>query len=167
MQKIAVFPGTFDPFTNGHYDIVKKGLLLFDQIIVAIGHNAGKKHLFPLDKRLEWIKKVYKNEPRVHADTYQGLTSEFCKKREATFLLRGLRTINDFEYEKQIARVNEHLNSDLLNVFLISDESVSSVSSTIVRDLILYNGDYQRFIPSEIKIDVEPLQSQDTKGKRR
>lgn len=157
-NRVAVFPGTFDPFTNGHLDIVIKALKLFDVVIVAIGHNANKKHLFPLEKRLEWIKKIFADEPRVKVDSYSGLTSVFCKTNNVDFIVRGLRTIYDFEYEKQIARVNEHLNEGMLNVFLISDESVSSVSSTIVRDLIIYNGDYKSFIPKEIVIDVAPLQ---------
>jgi len=155
-QRIAVFPGTFDPFTNGHLDIVNKALRLFDVLIIAIGHNANKKHLFSLEKRLEWIKAVFADEPRVRVDSYSGLTSVFCRKSNSDFIVRGLRTSYDFEYEKQIARVNEHLNDGMLNIFLISDESVSSVSSTIVRDLIIYDGDYQSFIPKEIVIDVKP-----------
>ena len=106
-NRIAVFPGTFDPFTNGHLDIVIKALKLFDVVIVAIGHNANKKHLFPLEKRLEWIKKIFAHEPRVKVDCYSGLTSAFCKDNNVDFIVRGLRTIYDFEYEKQIARVNE------------------------------------------------------------
>lgn len=157
-NRIAVFPGTFDPFTNGHLDIVLKALKLFDVVIVAIGHNANKKHLFSVEKRIEWIEAVFANEPRVKVDSYTGLTSNFCRKNNVDFIVRGLRTIYDFEYEKQIARVNEHLNEGMLNVFLISDESVSSVSSTIVRDLIIYDGDYRSFIPKEIVIDVKPLQ---------
>lgn len=155
-KRIAVFPGTFDPFTNGHLDIVQKALMLFDELIIAIGHNANKKHLFTLEKRLQWINAVFVNEPKVRVDSYSGLTSVFCKKNNVDFIVRGLRTSHDFEYEKQIARVNEHLNVGMLNVFLISDESVSSVSSTIVRDLIIYDGDYQSFIPKEITIDVRP-----------
>ncbi len=157
-NRIAVFPGTFDPFTNGHLDIVLKALKLFDEVIIAIGHNANKKHLFSVEKRMEWIKAVFAGEPKVKVNYYTGLTSVFCKENKADFIVRGLRTIYDFEYEKQIARVNEHLNEGMLNVFLISDEGVSSVSSTIVRDLIVYNGDYKSFIPKEIVIDVEPLQ---------
>jgi pantetheine-phosphate adenylyltransferase len=155
-QRVAVFPGTFDPFTNGHLDIVNKALRLFDVLIIAIGHNANKKHLFSLEKRQEWIKAVFAHEPRVRVDSYSGLTSVFCRNNNADFIVRGLRTSYDFEYEKQIARVNEHLNDGMLNIFLISDESVSSVSSTIVRDLIIYDGDYQSFIPKEIVIDVKP-----------
>ncbi len=157
-NRIAVFPGTFDPFTNGHYDIVLKALKLFDHLIIAIGYNANKKHLFSIEKRMEWINAVFRNEPRVKVECYTGLTSVFCKKNKVEFIVRGLRTSYDFEYEKQIARVNEHLNEGMLNVFLISDENVSSVSSTIVRDLIIYQGDYKSFIPKEIVIDVEPLQ---------
>ena len=155
-KRIAVFPGTFDPFTNGHLDIAQKALKLFDVLIIAIGHNANKKHLFSLDKRIDWIKSVFKDDSRVVVASYTGLTSVFCRSVNADFIVRGLRTSYDFEYEKQIARVNEHLNEGMLNVFLISDESVSSVSSTIVRDLIIYDGDYKSFIPKEIVIDVKP-----------
>ena len=155
-SRIAVFPGTFDPFTNGHLDIVQKALKLFDLVIIAIGHNANKKHLFSVEKRMEWISAIFAHEPRVAVDSYTGLTSNFCKKNNANYIVCGLRTSYDFEYEKQIARVNEHLNEGMLNVFLISDESVSSVSSTIVRDLIIYDGDYKSFIPKEVVIDVKP-----------
>ncbi len=157
-KRIAVFPGTFDPFTNGHLDIVNKSLKLFDEVIVAIGHNANKKHLFSIEKRINWIKAVFENQPKVRVDSYKGLTSVFCKNNKAEFIVRGLRTSHDFEYEKQIAIVNEHLNHDMLNVFLIGDANVSSVSSTIVRELIMYKGDYKSFIPPQIVIDVEPSQ---------
>lgn len=153
--KTALFPGTFDPFTNGHLDIVNKSLRIFDKVIIALGHNAAKKHLFEPEKRLQWIKSVFENEPRVEAEIYQGLTSEYCKEKNADFIIRGLRTSTDFEYEKQIAFVNELLNDKILNVFLVSDQSLNSVSSTIVRDLIIHKGNYERFIPEKITTDLK------------
>ncbi len=143
-RKIAVFPGTFDPFTNGHLDIVKKGLKLFDEVIIAIGVNARKKRMFSLEKRIEWIENVFKAEPRVRIDTYEGLTTDYCQEKNAEFILRGLRTAVDFEYERQIALVNEDLNSSLQSVFIMSGQANSIVSSTIIRDLILHNGNYQQ-----------------------
>ena len=154
-EKIAIFPGTFDPFTNGHLDIVNKSLKIFDKVIIAIGYNAAKKHLFTAEKRIEWIKSVFENEPRIEAEVYEGLTHEFCNKKNAGFIIRGLRTSLDFEYEKQIAFVNELLNNNIFNVFLVSDQSLSSVSSTIVRDLIIHNGNYERFVPPQIISDLK------------
>lgn len=153
MARIAVFPGTFDPFTNGHKDIVEKGLLIFDEIVIAIGVNALKKNMFPLEKRMEWIRAVFAHEPRVKVSFYEGLTIEFCLQHKAGFLLRGLRTIADFEYERQIAFVNSEMNRDVHSVFVMSDQRHSSVSSTIVRDIILHKGDYSRFIPREVRVD--------------
>ena len=155
-RKIAVFPGTFDPFTNGHLDIVKKGLKLFDEVIIAIGVNARKKRMFSLEKRIEWIENVFKAEPRVQIDTYEGLTTDYCQQKNAEFILRGLRTAFDFEYERQIALVNEDLNSSLQSVFIMSGQANSIVSSTIIRDLILHNGNYQQYIPSEVKVNEVP-----------
>ncbi|NUM32342.1 MAG: pantetheine-phosphate adenylyltransferase [Bacteroidetes bacterium] len=154
-SKIAIFPGTFDPFTNGHLDIVKKSLKIFDKVIIAIGHNAAKKHLFDSQKRLNWIKSVFENEPRIEVDIYQGLTYQFCKAKGAEFIIRGLRSSIDFEYEKQIAFVNELLNEKILNIFIVSDQNLNSVSSTIVRDLIINNGDFERFIPDKIYSDLK------------
>jgi pantetheine-phosphate adenylyltransferase len=151
-KKIAVFPGTFDPFTNGHADIVNRGLEIFDEVIVAIGVNASKKTLFSLEQRTEWIEAVFRSEPRVTVDSYEGLTASYAEKREARFLLRGLRTTLDFLYEKQIAFVNEDLGSQLQSVFIMSHHDNSSVSSTIVRDLIIHGGNYQKYLPKEIII---------------
>ncbi|MCB9245781.1 MAG: pantetheine-phosphate adenylyltransferase [Flavobacteriales bacterium] len=153
MQRIAVFPGTFDPFTNGHKDIVEKGLLLFDEVIIAIGVNALKKSMFPLEKRMEWIRGVFSGEDRVRVSFYEGLTIDFCLENNAGFLLRGLRTIADFEYERQIAFVNSEMNRDVHSVFVMSDQRHSTVSSTIVRDIILHKGNYTRFIPPEVRVD--------------
>jgi pantetheine-phosphate adenylyltransferase len=150
MNKIALFPGTFDPFTNGHLDIVCRGLKMFDEIVVAIGVNSGKKHLFNLEQRTEWLELLFADEPRVSVVHYEGLTAVFAESIGAQFILRGLRTTQDFTYEQQIAYVNEDLTNAVQSIFVMSDQKNASVSSTIVRDLIRYKGNYQRYIPNEI-----------------
>jgi len=157
MTKIAVFPGTFDPFTNGHKDIVEKGLNLFDHIIVAIGVNALKKRMFSFDQRKHWIEQIFQDNEQVSVDSYEGLTIDFCMEKNAQFLLRGLRTIVDFEYERQIALVNSDMNRDVQSVFIMSEQKHSIVSSSIVRDIILHGGDYERFVPKEVRVDATPL----------
>lgn len=127
MTSIAVFPGTFDPYTNGHHDIVLKGLRMFDEVIIAVGVNALKTTMFPLEKRLEWIQNVYADEPRVRVKHYEGLTIRFCEKMGAGFILRGLRTVGDFEYEKQIALVNSDQNPDVQSVFVLSEQKYTAV----------------------------------------
>lgn len=158
MTKIAVFPGTFDPFTNGHYDIVLKGLRLFDQIVIAIGMNARKKNMFPDEKRKEWIENVFEGDERIRVELYQGLTTEYCREVNAQYILRGLRTASDFEYERQIALVNESLNDDVVSVFVMSDQKNGIISSTIVRDLIIHKGAYKQYLPEEVRVDEVPLE---------
>ena len=150
MSKKALFPGTFDPFTNGHYDLVTRGLKIFDEIVVAIGVNSGKKHLFDLETRTDFLEKLFANEPRVSVIHYEGLTATFAESIGAEIILRGLRTTQDFTYEQQIAYVNEDLAARVQSVFVMSDQKNASVSSTIVRDLIRYNGAYQKYIPAVI-----------------
>ena len=152
MQKTAIFPGTFDPFTNGHLDIVNKGLRMFDNIIIAIGVNTSKRQLFPIEKRKEWIEHVFIDNDRVEVMTYSGLTTTFCTEVEAAFILRGLRTTTDYEYEKQIAFVNEQQSPELQSVFIMSQQENSIISSTIVRELIIYGGDYKDYLPEGIKV---------------
>ncbi|MBR9860630.1 pantetheine-phosphate adenylyltransferase [bacterium] len=149
-MKKALFPGTFDPFTNGHEDIVKRGLELFDEVVVAVGVNTGKQHLFSLENRISWIKDLYKDEPRVTVAQYDALTALYAQEIGANFILRGLRTTQDFTYEKQIAHVNEELAESIRSVFIMSDFKNSSVSSTIVRDLIRYKGNFSKYVPSSI-----------------
>lgn len=151
-MKIALFPGTFDPFTNGHLDIVQKGLGLFDEIIVAVGENASKKTMFNLETRMRWINKCFENEPRVKVKQYNGLTIHFCTEVNANYILRGLRTIGDFEYEKQIAMVNADLNPDVQSVFVLSEQKYTAVSSTVIRDLILHGGNYAPYLPEEVTV---------------
>ena len=150
MSKIALFPGTFDPFTLGHLDIVNRGLNMFDEVVVAIGVNTGKKHMFSLEQREQWIKELFENEPRVRVASYEGLTAKYAEQIGAQFILRGLRTDHDFTYEKQIAYVNEDMSPTINSVFLMSHQTNATVSSTIVRDLIQFGGDYEKYLPVSI-----------------
>lgn len=154
MSKKALFPGTFDPFTNGHLDIVNRGLKIFDEIVVAIGVNSGKKHLFTLEQRTHFLELLFADEPRVSVVHYEGLTATFAESIGAGFILRGLRTTQDFTYEQQIAYVNEDLTDAVQSVFVMSDQKNASVSSTIVRDLIRYKGAYTRYIPAAIYAEI-------------
>jgi pantetheine-phosphate adenylyltransferase len=150
MSKVALFPGTFDPFTLGHLDIVNRGLNMFDEVVVAIGMNTGKKHMFSLEQREQWIKEIFDNEPRVRVASYEGLTAKYAEQIGAHFILRGLRTNQDFTYEKQIAYVNEDISPSINSVFLMSHQTNATVSSTIVRDLIQFGGDYEKYLPTSV-----------------
>ena len=150
MSKIALFPGTFDPFTLGHLDIVNRGLNMFDEVVVAIGVNTGKKHMFSLEQREQWIKEIFEDEPRVRVASYEGLTAKYAEQIGAQFILRGLRTNQDFTYEKQIAYVNEDMSPSINSVFLMSHQTNATVSSTIVRDLIQFGGDYEKYLPTSV-----------------
>jgi pantetheine-phosphate adenylyltransferase len=150
MSKKAIFPGTFDPFTNGHLDIVIRGLTMYDEIVVAIGVNSGKNNLFSLDQRTQWIEELFAQEPRVSVLHYYGLTAHFAEQIGAHFILRGLRNTQDFTYEQQIANVNIDLAESVQSVFLITNPQNASVSSTIVRDLIKYKGAYDKYVPEMI-----------------
>jgi pantetheine-phosphate adenylyltransferase len=148
--KIAVFPGSFDPITIGHVDIVKRSIPLFDKIIVAIGVNTQKKYLFSLEKRTEWIKEVFKDNPTIEVSSYSGLTINYCKEIGAQYLLRGIRSASDFEYEKTIAHLNHTMESEIETILMLSPPEYSSISSTIVREIILGKGDVSKFVPIEI-----------------
>ncbi len=151
-MKIAIFPGSFDPITAGHVDIVKRAVPLFDQIIVAIGVNTQKKYLFPFEQRMEWLKLVFKNEPTVKVDSYEGLTAHYCIEIGAKYMIRGLRNASDFDYEKTISQLNNIVGNGLETVFLISHPKFSHISSTIVREIIKGKGDASPFLPEEIQI---------------
>lgn len=152
MKKIAVFPGSFDPFTIGHEAIVKKALSLFDEIIIAVGANALKKSFYTLETRKEMIAKVFHNEPRIKVDHYEGLTVDYCRAKNAGFVLRGLRTAADFEFERAIGQVNKAMAPGIESVFLLTVPEHSFINSTIVRDIIRSGGDASRFVPSAIKL---------------
>jgi pantetheine-phosphate adenylyltransferase len=152
MKKIAVFPGSFDPFTVGHEAIVKRALSLFDEIIIAVGANALKKSYYSLSTRKEMIAKIFQNEPRVKVDHYEGLTVDFCKKRGAGYLIRGLRTAADFEFERAIAQVNQSMSPGVESVFLLTVPEHSFINSTIVRDIIRSKGDASKFVPAAINL---------------
>ncbi|MBC2844767.1 pantetheine-phosphate adenylyltransferase [Winogradskyella flava] len=147
----AIFPGSFDPITNGHYDIVQRGVKLFDEVVVAIGVNADKKYMFSLEERQSFIEKSFKDEPKVKVVTYQGLTIDFCKDIDAQFILRGLRNPADFEFEKAIAHTNRKL-SKIETVFLLTAAKTSFISSSIVRDVIRNNGDYTQLVPESVVV---------------
>ncbi len=147
----ALFPGSFDPITNGHYDIIKRGVKLFDEVIVAIGVNSEKKYMFSLEERKHFIEEAFKDEPKVKVLTYKGLTIDFCKEIDAEFILRGLRNPADFEFEKAIAHTNRKL-SKIETVFLLTASRTSYISSSIVRDVIRNNGDYTVLVPESVRV---------------
>jgi len=151
-MKICLFPGSFDPITIGHIDIIKRALPLFDQLIVGIGVNAGKQPMFSTEQRLHWIRECFKDEPKVRAEAYSGLTTEFCKSLGARYILRGIRYVSDFEYEKSIADLNHQLESTVETIFLTPSPELSSVSSTLVRDVMRNNGHYQLFVPENVRL---------------
>jgi pantetheine-phosphate adenylyltransferase len=151
-MKICVFPGSFDPITSGHVDLVKRALPLFDKIIIAIGINTQKKYLFSLEQRKDWIKDVFKDEPKVSVDIFENLTADYCKRVEAAWILRGLRNASDFDYEKTISQLNFIVGKGVETMFLISQPEFSHISSTIVREIIKGGGDASPFLPKEIKI---------------
>jgi pantetheine-phosphate adenylyltransferase len=150
-MKRALFPGSFDPLTLGHYDIIKRGVHLFDEVVVAIGINAEKHYMFSLEERQKFIEDAFKNEPKVKVVTYKGLTVDFCKEIDAEFILRGLRNPADFEFEKAIAHTNRKL-SKIETVFLLTAARTSYISSSIVRDVIRNQGDYTVLVPDSVKV---------------
>ncbi|MDG1176318.1 MAG: pantetheine-phosphate adenylyltransferase [Flavobacteriales bacterium] len=151
-MKKAIFPGSFDPITKGHEALVLRGLELFDEIIIAIGTNSTKKYMYSLEQRMDFIKQTFANEPRIKVESYEGLTTEYCKKSEANFMLRGLRTSADFEFERAIAQINRDLQPELETVFLITSAELSAISSSIIRDIIKSNGDAAQFLPDSLTI---------------
>lgn len=151
-MKRALFPGSFDPITNGHYDIIKRGIKLFDEVIVAIGINADKKYMFSLKERQRFIEEAFNDEPKIKVVTYKGLTVDFCKENDVDFILRGLRNPADFEFEKAIAHTNRKL-SKIETVFLLTAAKTSFISSSIVRDVIRNNGDYTVLVPNSVVVD--------------
>ncbi|WAC03409.1 pantetheine-phosphate adenylyltransferase [Lacinutrix neustonica] len=150
-MKRALFPGSFDPITLGHYDIIERAITLFDEVIVAIGVNSDKKYMFPLEQRMDFIREAFKDEPRIKVMSYKGLTVDFCKELDIKFILRGLRNPADFEFEKAIAHTNRDL-APIETVFLLTAAKTSYIASSIVRDVIRNNGDYTKLVPKSVRI---------------
>lgn len=150
-MKRAIFPGSFDPITNGHVDIIERSLPLFDEIIIAIGINAKKKYMFSLEERKKFIEQTFQIQDKIKVMTYEGLTVSFCKKVEADFIIRGLRNPADFEFEKTITQVNRRL-SDIETVFLLTSPENAFISSSIVREVIHFEGDYRSMVPEAVRL---------------
>lgn len=158
-MRICVFPGTFDPITLGHKDVIDRALDMFDQLIIAIGVNSSKVPMFPLEQRLQWIQDIYPNDTRIKADSYKGLTVDYCRKMNARYILRGIRYVSDFEYEKAIADVNRAMDSSIETIFLTCTPQYTSIASTLVRDIIRNEGDVSQFLPDPVlhTLRTQPL----------
>jgi len=152
MNRVAIFPGSFDPITVGHESVVLRSLSMFDKVIVAVGYNASKKAFFSIDKRVEMIEKVFANEPKVEVISYEGLTVDLCNRLKVNYILRGLRTSADFEFERAIAQVNKAMFPQIETVFLLTAPEHTPVNSTIIRDILLHKGDPSQFIPTSLRI---------------
>lgn len=150
-HRIALFPGSFDPITLGHVDIIQRALPLFDEIRIAVGTNSAKKYLFSLDQRVAWIEETFKDEPKISVVTYEGLTVDFAREQQANFLLRGLRNPADFEFEKAIAQANREMVPDLETVFLLTSARYAYISSSIVREVYIHKGDFTGFVPDSVR----------------
>lgn len=153
MKKIAIFPGSFDPITKGHQSIVLRALPLFDKIIVAIGENTAKKEKFSLDKRLDWIERTFKDYSKIKVETFSSLLVDFCRQKDAKYVLRGLRNSVDFQYERNIALINQELYPDLETFFMLTKPEDTAISSSFVREILSFGGDVKKFIPSQIHED--------------
>lgn len=152
MKRIAVFPGSFDPITRGHESIIRRAIPLFDEIIVAIGINLEKSACFSVDDRIKWIEKVFTEQPKVRVKSYTGLTVDFCEQVQASYILRGLRTSADFEFERSVGQINLKLNPEIESVFLLTLPEFASLTSSIVREVHRYGGDVSQFIPEGIQL---------------
>lgn len=148
-MKIALFPGSFDPVTKAHVDIVRRSVSLFDKLYIGVGVNSTKQGLLSVGKREDMLRAVFANDDRIHIVAYEGLTVNFCKSIGAEYMIRGIRTVSDFEYEKAIAQMNHALEPEIESIFIVSKPGYSSISSSIVREIIRYNGDVAQFIPKE------------------
>ena len=155
-KRIAVFPGSFDPITKGHEDIILRGARLFDELIVAVGENDNKNYLFDKQQRLAWIRETFRNEARVRVESYTGLTVDFCIEAGAGYMIRGLRNPADLEFEKAVAQANQKMRPDIETVFLLTQPELSCISSSIVRDVLKNGGDHRLFVPEAVRIQ-EPF----------
>lgn len=149
-MRICVFPGTFDPITLGHKNVIDRAIDLFDELIIAIGVNSSKVPMYALEQRLQWIRDIYKDEPKIKAASYKGLTVDFCQQVNAQYILRGIRYVNDFEYEKAIADVNRAMDNSIETIFLTCTPQFTSIASTLVRDIIRNNGNVSQFLPEAV-----------------
>jgi pantetheine-phosphate adenylyltransferase len=152
MQRICLFPGTFDPITKGHVDVIRRAVSLFDRLVIGIGTNSSKQPMFTVEQRCEWIADIFKDDKRIEATDYTGLTIDYCKRIDAHYILRGIRYISDFEYEKAIADMNRMLAPEIETLFLTCSPEFSTISSTLVRDVIRNGGNVKLFVPEEVKI---------------
>lgn len=150
MSRICLFPGTFDPITLGHTDIIDRALDLFDELVIGIGINNSKVPMFAVEQRISWIQEIYKDQPKIKAASYEGLTVNYCKKIGASFILRGIRYVNDFEYEKTIADANRMMDKTIETIFLACTPQYSSIASTLVRDIYRNGGDVTQFLPTAV-----------------
>ena len=156
MQRICLFPGTFDPVTLGHVDIINRALPLFDKIVVGIGINSSKNPMFSPEQRMEWFNEIYKDEPKVESAVYEGLTIQYCEQIHAHFILRGIRFVSDFEYEKSIADANRTLDRSIETIFITGEPMYTSVASTIVRDILKNGGNASPFLPQAVINSLYP-----------
>lgn len=159
-KKIALFPGSFDPITKGHKSIVERALPMFDRIVVAVGTNTAKNSVFPLEKRIEWIKKTFAQYDNVEVVTFNSLTVDFCREIGAKYILRGLRNSTDFQYERNIARINQELDSEIETIFLMTKPDDAAISSSLVREILSFGRDVSQFIPEEITISINDIKQQ-------
>ncbi len=153
MQRIAIFPGSFDPFTIGHESVVNRAIPMFDRIIIMIGYNSNKKSFFPIEKRIKWINQVFKDVDKVEVRIHDGLTVDFCKEVDAKYILRGLRTSADFEYERAIAQINKKMHPEIETVFLLTLPEHTPVNATIIRDIVFHGGDASQFLPKGLNME--------------
>lgn len=153
MEKKAVFAGSFDPFTAGHEDIVRRGLRLFDRIVVGVGYNIKKQGFLPMDNRVRLIRDVFRDEPRVQVEAYEGLTTDFCRRQGATVLLRGLRSVDDFESDRTIDAINKQLDPEIETCYLFTAPALGAISSAVVKELFLHKADTARLLPSGIELE--------------
>ena len=151
MSRIALFPGSFDPITLGHVDIIERAVPLFDEIKIAVGTNSAKNYLFSLEQRVQWIEQTFAHEPKISVITYECLTVDFAREQGVQFLLRGLRNPADFEFEKAIAQANREMVPDLETVFLLTSARYAYISSSIVREVYNHGGDFQKFVPATVQ----------------